>query len=71
MDCATLLASEPLWGEETTPLNRDLPRLTPDEQTLYNELRDQRLGKSLRLEQERIPFYRVETALNTLCAETA
>jgi hypothetical protein len=71
MDCATLLASEPLWGEETTPLNRDLPRLTPDEQSLYNDLRDQRLGKNLRLEQERIPFIQVETALNTLCAETA
>lgn len=71
MDRATLLASEALWGEETTPLNRDLQHLMPDEQRLYNDLRDQRLGKNLRLEQERIPFIQVQAALNKLCAKTA
>ena len=46
------------------PLKRDLPHLTPDEEALYNDLRDQRLGKNLRLEQERIPFQQVAMALN-------
>lgn len=64
MDRATLLSGKTLWTEEATPLKRDLPRLTPDEEALYNDLRDQRLGKNLRLEQEHIPFQQVEKALN-------
>ena len=44
-------------------LKRDLPRLTPDEQSLYNDLRDQRLSKNLRLEQERIAFHLLESTL--------
>lgn len=64
MDRATLLSGWALWTEEAMPLKRDLPRLTPDEEALYNDLRDQRLGKNLRLEQERIPFQQVAMALN-------
>ena len=64
MDRATLLSGKALWTEEATPLKRDLPRLTSDEEALYNDLRDQRLGKNLRLEQERIPFQQLERALN-------
>ena len=62
MDRATLLGNQSLWGEETTPITRDLPRLTREEQRLYDDLRDQRLGKNLRLEQERIPFIQVQSA---------
>lgn len=63
MDRPTLLEHQTLWGEEATPTNRDLPRLTPDEQSLYNDLRDQRLSKNLRLEQERIAFHLLESTL--------
>ena len=63
MDRATLLAFESQWGEESAPTLRDLPRLTPPEQVLYDDLRDNRLRKNLRLEQERIGFEWVKAAL--------
>ena len=66
MDRATLLANAALHGEEPLPLKRDLPRLSSDEQQLYNDLRDQRLGNNLRLEQERIPFHLLQRALERL-----
>ena len=63
MDRATLMAFASQWGEEDTPTRRDLPRLRPDEQALYNDLRDHRIRTNLRLEQERISFGWVESAL--------
>ncbi|MBI3524201.1 MAG: hypothetical protein HY066_06685 [Betaproteobacteria bacterium] len=66
MDRPTLLAFESLWGEEEKQTLRDLPRLTPEEMTLYDDLRDNRIRKSLRLEQEQIGFGWVESALSTL-----
>ena len=45
-------------------LKRDLPRLTPDEEALYKDMHRQRLGKNLRLEQERTPFRQAAMALN-------
>ena len=63
MDRATLLAFEPQWGQEDTQTLRELPRLKPQEQALYDDLRDNRLRKSLRLEQERIGFNWVESSL--------
>jgi hypothetical protein len=63
MDRATLLAFESQWGEESAPTLRDLPRLTPPEQALYDDLRDNRLRKNLRLEQERIGFEWVKASL--------
>ncbi len=56
MDRATLLAHRPLWGEEPQPAHRDLPRLTPEEATLYDDLRLDRIRPGLRLEQERVGF---------------
>ncbi|PKO91396.1 MAG: hypothetical protein CVU16_08250 [Betaproteobacteria bacterium HGW-Betaproteobacteria-10] len=56
MDRATLLSGRALWTKEPTPTQRELPRLTPEERALYDDLRDNRLGKNLRLEQERISF---------------
>ncbi len=66
MDRATLLKFEPLWDMEEQQTLRDLPRLTPDELSLYNELRDNRIRKNLRLEQERIGFAWFEDALKRL-----
>ena len=66
MDRATLTAFESQWGEEAKPTCRDLPRLRPEEQAVYDELRDNRLGKNLHLEQEKIGFGWVEAALATL-----
>jgi hypothetical protein len=66
MDRATLLAFEAQWGEEEKQTRRDLLRLTPDECALYDDLRDNRLRKNLRLEQERIGFGWVESALSSM-----
>lgn len=66
MDRATLLAFRALWGREETPATRDLTRLNDEELALYNDLRDQRIGCNVRLEQERIGFGRVTAALARL-----
>jgi len=66
MDRTTLLEFEPLWGEEEKQTLRDLPRLTPEELSLYNDLRDNRIRKNIRLEQERIGFGWFEAALTML-----
>jgi hypothetical protein len=66
MDRATLLAFEAHWGTEERPTLRDLPRLTAQEGALYDDLRDNRIRKNLRLEQERIGFDWVTAALAKL-----
>ena len=67
MDRDTLLAHQAQWTEEPQPTQRDLPRLSPDEQRLYDDLRWRRLrDEPLRLEQERIAFGRVESAVAAL-----
>jgi hypothetical protein len=66
MDRGTLLAFESQWGREEKQTLRDLSRLNTEERALYNDLRDNRLGKNLRLEQERIGFGWVENALTIL-----
>jgi hypothetical protein len=43
-----------------------LRRLTPPEQALYDDLRLNRLGRRVRLEQERISFGPLERALDTI-----
>ena len=63
MDRDTLMAFESLWGTEDRPIHRDLPRLTAEERSLYDDLRDHRIGRNLRLEQERIGFGWVASAL--------
>lgn len=63
MDRATLMAHRDHWGGEPQPLLRDLTRLDPLEQTLFDDLRHNRLNPSLRLEQERIDFDWVQRAL--------
>ena len=67
MDRDTLLAHQAQWTEEPQPTQRELPRLSPDEQRLYDDLRWRRLrDEPLRLEQERIAFGRVEWAVAAL-----
>lgn len=66
MDRNTLLSFETLWGEEEKQTLRDLARLKPEEKALYDDLRDNRIRKNLRLEQERIGFGWVESALSQL-----
>ncbi|MFZ3082907.1 Wadjet anti-phage system protein JetD domain-containing protein [Rhodoferax ferrireducens] len=68
MDHATLMAHQTQWGQEPQPLLRDLPRLTPDETALFNDLRDNKLRVGVRLEQERIGFGWVQRALADLKA---
>jgi hypothetical protein len=63
MDRATLMAFGAQWGTEEKQVRHDLPRLTREEGELYDDLRDNRIRSNLRLEQERIGFTRVETAL--------
>ncbi|WP_228124877.1 DUF2220 domain-containing protein [Candidatus Methylospira mobilis] len=55
-DRDTLMAHEALWGREMQPLRRELPRLNSAESALYDELRDNRIGAGVRLEQERIGY---------------
>lgn len=66
MDRATLLEFEPQWGEEDKQTLRDLSRLNAEEASVYNDLRDNRVRKNLRLEQERIGFGWLATALSRL-----
>jgi len=66
MDRETLVRHRALWVREPNPYTADLARLTPAERAVYDELRYQRLGESIRLEQERIPFGWVLDALRNL-----
>jgi hypothetical protein len=56
MDRATLLAHRAQWSVEAAPQVGDLRRLDDEERSLYDELRRDRLGSGVRLEQERIRF---------------
>jgi hypothetical protein len=66
MDRKTLLAHRPLWTTEEAPHVAPLDRLTSDEAALYADLRYDRLGRSVRLEQERISFGWLRRALDAL-----
>ena len=66
MDRATLLAFESQWGKEEKQTDRMLSRLNTEESALYDDLRENKLGQNLRLEQERIGFGWVENALTLL-----
>ncbi|MGD2076123.1 MAG: DUF3322 domain-containing protein [Gammaproteobacteria bacterium] len=70
MDRATLLAFESQWGSEEKQTVRDLPRLSGEERALYDDLRYNRLRPNLRLEQERIGFTWVESALEGLAGSS-
>jgi hypothetical protein len=65
MDRETLLAYRDVWSEEPVERRclRDLPGLDERERMLYDDLRHDRLGVRVRLEQERIPMTRVEAEI--------
>jgi hypothetical protein len=69
MDRDTLLAHQSLWGHEPDPCDKDLARLTAPEAALYLDLRTDRLGPHVRLEQERIAFGCLQKALGKVAAE--
>jgi hypothetical protein len=58
MDRSTLLAHTGVWSEEPGDRRHltDLNGLNSDEHALYDDLRSDRLGRCVRLEQERIMF---------------
>jgi hypothetical protein len=56
MDRATLEAHSAFWGREEKPLKIDLQRLSTVEMAFYDDLRDNRIGDNLRLEQEHLGY---------------
>ncbi|MGB1561775.1 MAG: Wadjet anti-phage system protein JetD domain-containing protein [Sinimarinibacterium flocculans] len=69
MDRQTLMNHQALWGIEDSQELRDLTRLTAEESSLFNDLRDNRLGLRVRLEQERIGFGLLMAALAKIQAD--
>lgn len=62
MDRATLLAHADHWSHEPAPFTGELERLDAEEHALFDDLRRERLGRGVRLEQERVRF-------SSACAE--
>jgi hypothetical protein len=63
MEESTLLAHREFWACEPAPQKRDLHRLTIPEAHLYDDLRENRFGERVRLEQERVDFGRLRDAV--------
>ena len=70
MDRQSLLDHHDLWVDEPRQERRDLPRLTTTEARLYDDLRWNRLGERVRLEQERISFGRLLATLDSMGSPT-
>lgn len=66
MDRETLLAHQAHWSSEPAPHVGALDRLTPAEAGLYDDLRFDRIGRAVRLEQERIPLREASAMLTSL-----
>jgi hypothetical protein len=65
MNRETLMAHKHLWVKEHKPVGRELLRLAAEERSLFEDLRDDRIGHAVRLEQERIGFIWVRAALKS------
>jgi len=63
MDRETLCVHAHFWVRESAPYVGDLSRLNEAEQALYDDIRFNRLGDRIRLEQERIGYACVERAV--------
>jgi hypothetical protein len=63
MDRDTLLAHKCQWVSEPAPTGRRLDHLTDAEAALYQDLVEDRYGRAVRLEQERVRFSRLRRAL--------
>ena len=66
MNRETLLAFPAQWGVEEQPTRSALWRLTAQERSLFDDLRNNAIANDLRLKQERIGFRYVQTALMAL-----
>jgi len=66
MDRETLLAHRELWSVEEVPFIADLEGLSTEESTLFDDLRRARLGRGVRLEQERVSFGMLIKALRKI-----
>ncbi|MFM9968631.1 MAG: DUF3322 domain-containing protein [Burkholderiales bacterium] len=66
MDRATLMAHERHWVNEEQATRRDLQRLNREEGELFDDLRFDRLGQGIRLEQERIEFSWIEKDIHEI-----
>jgi hypothetical protein len=68
MDRETLMNHKELWTEElsATRVLCDLEFLDPNERAVYDDLRHDRLGDRVRLEQERLSYQLVERAVSDL-----
>ena len=69
MDRQTLLTHQAIWGFEPKQEKKELLHLTPEEAVLYDDLRCNRLGEQVRLEQERIGFSHLQEAVNICCCQ--
>ncbi len=63
MDEETLLAHAGQWVWEAKPTNRPLPHLSGPEGALYRDLIEDRYGRGVRLEQERVRFSLLRRAI--------
>ena len=63
MDEETLFAHRSLWGHEPDPFSGTLTRLSPSEASVFELLKSHSEGPGVRLEQERIPFGRVQESV--------
>jgi len=68
MDRETLMAHRALWVREASAQRAPLGRLTAAELALFEDLRDDRLGEGVRLEQERVSFGALRRALEEMPA---
>jgi hypothetical protein len=66
MDAETLAGHRQHWSIDESPYVGELTRLTKSEMAVYDDLRFDRLGQRVRLEQERISFACLERALRGL-----
>lgn len=70
MDRATLLEHRTLWSSEDVPHSGEMNNLTVEESAMLEDLRCDRLGKQIRMEQERVNFCCLREWLKSSCAET-
>lgn len=66
MDENTLMAHQTFWGVESKPERRELHRLSPEEQKLYQALLLNKYQPNLRLEQERVDYEYLVSSLAKL-----
>jgi hypothetical protein len=66
MDPPTLPAHQEHWTVEKDPAVAPLPALTEEERQVYRDLLDDTYGSSVRLEQKRVRFSLIRSALRAV-----